>query len=85
MKKYIPVNPEPVEAVQWFKHGDHPEVYKNPEDPTTGLIDHDRDAMGYPLQDVTVVNPGDYVLQDYERQWTLSEDDFKKAFKEYTG
>ena len=81
MRKYIPVNPEPVEAVQWFKHGDHPDVHENPKDSTAGLIDHDVGAMGYSGKHITVVYPGEYVIKDYESVWTLGEDEFKREYK----
>ena len=83
MKKYVPRHPEPVEAVQWLTHRDHPGVLRNPQDPRTGLIDNDVDGNGYPLAQVTVVYSGDYVINDPEGLYTLDEDEFNRQFKEY--
>ncbi len=83
MKKYVPRQPETIVAVQWFKHGDHPQVHRNPNDTNTGLLDNDIWAIGYSLTDTTVINPGDYVIEDFNKVWSLSEDDFNNYFREY--
>ncbi len=83
MKKYVPINPEPVEAVQWLTHGDHPDVLRNPQDTSTGLIDNDLDAYGYTNTQVTVVYSGDYVINGPEGLYTMDEDEFNRQFKEY--
>lgn len=43
-----------VEAVQWFRHGDHPAVIAEPEDESTGYIDTPEGRLR--------VEPGDWVI-----------------------
>ena len=43
-----------VEAVQWFKHGDHPAVVKGADGDPTGYIDTPEGRMA--------VRPGDWVM-----------------------
>ena len=43
-----------VEAVQWFKHGDHPAVFSEPEDGDAGYIDTPEGRLR--------VEPGDWVI-----------------------
>jgi len=46
--------PVVVEAVQWFKHGDHPEVLRTAYSPSEGWIDT--------LEGGHTVTPGDYII-----------------------
>lgn len=43
-----------VEAVQWFKHGDHDAVIADPENPGSGFIDT--------LEGRLRVGPGDWII-----------------------
>ena len=45
-----------IEATQWFKHGDHPQVmrHERPENSKIGWI--------WTLEGVNVVTPGDYII-----------------------
>jgi hypothetical protein len=43
-----------VEAVRWFKHGDHPAVIADPDDDTIGYIDTPEGRLR--------VDPGDWVI-----------------------
>jgi hypothetical protein len=43
-----------VEAVRWFKHGDHPAVIADPEDSSIGYIDTPEGRLR--------VDPGDWVI-----------------------
>jgi hypothetical protein len=45
--------PVVIEATQWFKHGDHPEVWKSHE-PEFGVI--------HTLEGDHVVTPGDWII-----------------------
>jgi hypothetical protein len=80
--------PMPVDAVQWFKDGDHPQVKGIPSDHSL------RDASGgniwkkygfiETLEGGHVVTPGDYIVGPGVRgeYWPVKADIFEKTYEQ---
>ena len=54
MAKYYKKEQDTIEAIQWFKHGDHPEVIKHPVNNKLGLL----------MTPNRLIFPGDYVIRN---------------------
>ena len=55
MARYYKKEPDTIEAIQWFKHGDHPEVIESRFDDTCGWLK--RSTYKH------FVKPGDYIIK----------------------
>jgi hypothetical protein len=80
--------PEIVEAVQWFKHGDHPAVHRTAYDEVPGFKkaivvppDH---PSGYldTLNGRQCITAGDWIILDEQGQvWAMGADEFLCDFE----
>lgn len=73
-----------IEAIQWFKEGDHPEV-KNIPDDRTGFIPVQEGATGYidTLEGGHFVTSGDWIIKGVHGEFYPCEPDiFKKTYEE---
>ena len=56
MTRYIKKQPDTIEAIQWFKHGDHPKVIRSLNTPSVGWL---KTRIGD-----KIIYPGDYIITD---------------------
>jgi hypothetical protein len=72
MARYMK-KPVVVEAVQWFRHGDHPAVTADPADEATGYIDTPEGRL--------TVRPGDWIITGVAGEhYPCKPDIFKKLY-----
>jgi len=67
-------------ATQWFKDGDHEEVFYYKERPGCSMV------SGYYFQDVyedlpTIVDPGDWIVEMFDGVHIYEDDEFKELFR----
>jgi hypothetical protein len=80
MVKLYVKRPMPVEAVQWFKEGDHPKVWVSYLDKDTyhGFIETPEGLMKVVIGS-WIVGPG--YAGEY---WSVKDDIFRNTYEEYT-
>ena len=75
MARYIRRQTDSIEAVQWFKHGDHPEVIK-PSNPYC--------SFGWLLTSINweIIYPGDYIIKYDNGEYSVwAQRKFEATFK----
>jgi hypothetical protein len=72
--------PVVIEATQWFKHGDHPNVLRAPLDAITGFR-MDVDGWIQTLEGGHLVTPGDWIITGvHGEQYPCKPDIFEKTY-----
>ena len=74
MARYVKRHPDTIEAIQWFKYGDHPEVIKLTIKSKVGCL---RTCFGD-----KIVEPNDYIIKYDNGEYDVqSQKEFESTFE----
>lgn len=82
MGKYVK-KPIVIEAFQWWKHGDHPEVRTVP--PRGIMVEHEQVSWIKTLEGGHVVSPGDWIIKGIQGEhYPCKPDIFEATYEKFS-